>query len=366
MTKEKLSIGIIGTRGIPNRYGGFEAFAQKLAPWLFKHGHEVSVYCSHLQKEEGEEWKGVKLIYQNNPEDKMGTAGQFIYDMNCNLDARKRNFDILLHLGYTSDSIWWWLWTSKAKHITNMDGMEWWRSKYSKITKKFLQKAEKWAAKNSDSLIADSKGVQDYLLETYDLESAFIPYGAAIPKLSKGQYLKEYKLESQRYDLVLARMEPENNIELAIQAKLQSEDTTPLVIIGNENAYGSALKEKYQNEDKIQFCKADYRQNAMDALRQHARYYVHGHSVGGTNPSLLEAMACECNILAHNNPFNDSVLGDSAKYFSTVEKLADFFSQQNPLCISYQQVQDNLEKIKKDYQWKHICQQYEKAFYDIL
>ncbi len=138
-------IGIMGTRGIPNQYGGFEQFAQFLSEGLVKRGHEVAVYNSSNHPYQEKYFKGVEIIHCKDPENSLGTAGQFIYDRNCILDAQRKNFDVLLHLGYTSDSAWYRLWPASSAHIINMDGTEWKRSKYGWLTRKFLRYAESLA-----------------------------------------------------------------------------------------------------------------------------------------------------------------------------------------------------------------------------
>ena len=120
-----MNIGILGTRGIPNHYGGFEQFAQYLAKGLVAKGHIVFVYNSNSHPYQESTWNGIHIIHCNDPENSIGTVGQFIYDYNCLQDARKRNFDILLQLGYTSSSIWYRFWPKKAITIVNMDGLEW-------------------------------------------------------------------------------------------------------------------------------------------------------------------------------------------------------------------------------------------------
>ena len=159
-----MKIGILGTRGVPNHYGGFEQFAEFFSVFLAEKGHEVYVYNSHTHPYQEKEFKGVKLIHCHDPENKIGTIGQFIYDLNCILDARKKNFDIILQLGYTSSSVWFKLHPKNAVVITNMDGLEWKRTKYSKPVQQALKWAEKLAVKNSDFLIADSLGIQNYFL----------------------------------------------------------------------------------------------------------------------------------------------------------------------------------------------------------
>src|ERR1043166_5688819 len=158
----------MGTRGIPNRYGGFEQLAEYLSQSLTQKGHEVFVYNPNYHPYKKEKWNEVNIIHCNDPENKYGTFGQFFYDRNSINDARKRNFDVLLHLGYTSDSIWYRKWPKKSINIVNMDGLEWKRSKYNFLIKRFLKWAESLAVKNAQVLIADSPGIQEYLSDTYN------------------------------------------------------------------------------------------------------------------------------------------------------------------------------------------------------
>ena len=144
-----MKIGILGTRGIPNYYGGFEQFAEYFATYVANQNHEIFVYNSHKHPYKESNFKGVQIIHCYDPEYIIGTAGQYIYDLNCILDARKRNFDIILQLGYTSSSIWFGLHPKEAIVITNMDGLEWKRTKYSKPIRKLLLWAEKLAAVSS-------------------------------------------------------------------------------------------------------------------------------------------------------------------------------------------------------------------------
>ena len=160
-----------GTRGIPNHYGGFEQFAQYLSEGLCQMGHEVFVYNSHNHPYQKNKWNEVNIIHCYDPEFKLGTIGQFIYDFNCTLDSRKRNFDVILQLGYTSSSVWNWLFKRTTRLFTNMDGLEWKRTKFSRPVSLFLKYAEKLAVKHSDVLISDSLGIQSYLEKKYAVKS---------------------------------------------------------------------------------------------------------------------------------------------------------------------------------------------------
>src|SRR6266404_1982826 len=300
----KIKIGILGSRGIPNMYGGFEEFTEHLAEGLVQKGHKVFVYNSSLHPYKEKQWRGVNIIHCKDWEDKIEAAGQFIYDLNCINDARRRNYDVLLQLGYTSNSIWYWRWPEKSTNIVNMDGLEWKRTQYSKFTRQFIKMAEAWAAKHADQLIADSAAIQQHLLKMYNRQSTYIPYAADVFNDPDVSVLEKFGLKPHQYYLLIARMEPENNIEMIIKGYLDSTREHPVIIIGSvKNKFGKRWSKKYANNN-IRFQDAIYDKNILNNLRFFSKLYFHGHSVGGTNPSLLEAMACQSNIAAHNNLFN--------------------------------------------------------------
>lgn len=357
-----LKIGILGTRGIPNRYGGFEQCAEYLAAGLVAKGHRVWVYNSHDHEYQDKTWNGVNIIHCYDPEYKIGTPGQFLYDLNCINDARKRNFDVLLQLGYTSNSIWYWRWPKYCPNVVNMDGLEWKRSKYSKKAQKFLKVAERWAALHGDRLIADSIGIQQYLQETYQRESDFIAYGSDIFNEPDTNILTQYDLKPYQYCMLMARMEPENNIETIIKGYLLSDNQNPLFIVGKtSNNFGTYLVNTYGHHPNIRFAGGIYDAGIINNLRYYAHLYFHGHSVGGTNPSLLEAMGSHTLIVAHNNVFNKAVLGNDAMYFSSDEELAGIIKQAKAKQEYTPWLQNNIEKIQKEYNWPHIVNRYEEV-----
>lgn len=358
-----LNIGIIGCRGIPNHYGGFEQFAEYVAQGLNARGHKVSVYNSSSHPYQQKEWNGIQIIHCQDPEHRLGTMGQFIYDFNCVRDSAKRNFDILLFLGYTSSSIWGKLSPRNSVVISNMDGLEWMRTKYSKKVQHFLGYAESLAVKHSDFLIADSIGIQLYLRERYGIDAKFIAYGASLFNAPNPEILKQYKLIEGNYDMVMARMEPENNIEVILDGYSASEPKTEMIVVGNTgNSFGKKLVKKYTRHKKIRFLDAIYDASHINNLRYFSRLYFHGHSVGGTNPSLLEAMACNALIVAHNNIFNRSVLQDDAIYFSGSEQVRHICNQHNNKTDFLEKLENNRDKIKKQYDWNIIIEQYDQFF----
>ncbi|TPE46131.1 DUF1972 domain-containing protein [Pontibacter mangrovi] len=359
-----MKIAIIGTRGIPNYYGGFEQFAEYLSVGLIKKGHDVTVYNSHFHPYKQSEWNGVKIVHCYDPEEKIGTAGQFIYDFNCILDSRKRGFDAILQLGYTSSSIWGKLLPKDAMVFTNMDGLEWKRTKFSPKVQKFLLKAERWAVKMSDYLISDSLGIKDYLHNKYKIDSTYIPYGAHLfhdPHISK---LAKYDVKPYNFNMLIARLEPENSIEVILDGVSDATDKKTFLIIGNHKTkYGEYLKAKYKEVSNINFFGGLYDIEALNNLRYYSNIYFHGHTVGGTNPSLLEAMASSALICAHNNPFNRYILGEDSLYFTTREDVAEILNSTSKESSSTGlMVNHNRIKIEKYYSWQKIIDSYEELF----
>jgi glycosyltransferase involved in cell wall biosynthesis len=276
-------------------------------------------------------------------------------------DARKRDFDILLQLGYTSSSVWHRFWPKKSINIVNMDGLEWKRAKYNKLTQKFLHWAEGLAARHGDILIADSIGIKDHIQTKYQKEVVYIPYGADIPESFSDSYLANFNLQANQYSLLIARLEPENNVEMVIRGYLESNHRYPLIIIGStQNEYGQFIFKKYAS-DIIQFPGSIYDPAVLNSLRHFSALYFHGHSVGGTNPSLLEAMACECNIAAHDNVFNRAILNDQAFYFSTPEEVKNIINEPTIETIVVTRKNMNIDKIKKLYNWENIINDYEQV-----
>ena len=357
-----MRVGISGTRGIPNAYGGFEQFAQFLSQGLVSRGHEVYVYSSDDHPYQEDRWNGVFIVHCKDREKTIGTVGQFLYDFRCFRDAARRDFDVLLQLGYTSSSLWHRFWPRRAINVVNMDGLEWKRSKYNRLTQLFLRRAERWAAVNADVLVADSIGIRDYIQERYDRESFFIPYGADIPKTYDASVPGAMGLSSGEYLLLVARMEPENNIETILTGWMASDKEYPLVLVGNtETRFGRYLTSTFRH-DRLRFIGPVYDLPTLNALRHFARVYFHGHSVGGTNPSLLEAMACGCLVAAHDNIFNKAVLGNDAWYFVTPQDVTSLIESRDDSAVRATFTMHNLEKIARNYSWEKIIDDYEKLF----
>jgi len=357
-----MKIAILGTRGIPNYYGGFEQFAEFFSVYLVQKGHEVYCYNSHNHKFQEKSFNGVNIIHQHDPEYKYGTFGQFIYDYNCIIDSRKRDFDVILQLGYTSNSVWFFLLPKKPIIITNMDGIEWKRSKYSRPVQQFLRFAERLAAISSDYLVSDSLGIQTFLKKRYKKDSTYIAYGAHPFTNPDEAILEQYHVQKENFNMIMARFEPENNLQMVLDGVVKSKDETPILVIGNHNTkYGEYLKNRYQNNASIRFLGAIYNLEHLNNLRYFSKLYFHGHSVGGTNPSLLEAMASKALILAHNNDFNKGIIKQNGYYFASAEEVKNLLLtiKKND---NLQFIQNNFEAIVNEFNWDKINGEYLSLF----
>lgn len=358
----KFRVGILGTRGIPNYYGGFEQFAEHLSQGLAEKGHEVIVYNTHNHPYQQKNWNDVHIEHCYNPEHILGSFGQFVYDLNCILDARKKNLDAILMLGYTSSSIWGRLFPNDTTMIFNMDGLEWQRTKYSPIVQRFLLHAEKLAVKFADYHVADSSVIQSYLNKKYDISCEHIPYGAEIFQNEDEDLLKEYAVRKHNYFLLIARMEPENNIEIILDGFSRSGSTKKFLVVGDtRNKFGRHLVKKFNHDERVQFIGGVYNNvKKIHTLRTYSYLYFHGHTVGGTNPSLLEAMASRSLIVAHDNAFNRAILHEDAYYFSNSAAIQNIIDDTTRGAHESTMIKNNLRKIKDQYGWEKIIDDYDK------
>ena len=372
-----MKIAFVSTRGIPNNYGGFEQFAEYISVGMAQRGHEVVVYSPKFHPYQESTYKGVRIKHIYSPETWMGSSvGSFFYDFASLRDAlKKEDFDIIYEAGYTSIiPAYIWFNVKKRKRpifTTNMDGLENKRSKFSPMVRRFLDWEEKMAVKYSHYLIADNMGIHDYYKEKYGKESKFLAYGADIHDDFKAEYLEEFGLKSEEYYILIARLEPENNIVMAIEGYLHSKENgrRPLIVVSKTNTpHGKELVEKYGNERNVEFVGGIYDFKKLDSVRHFSKAYFHGHSVGGTNPSLLEAMAAGCFIFAHDNIFNRAVLKENAFYYPSADKVTEYLNRIDTIAegSKIQYTARNIEVIRNEYSWESLIDKHEKYFYWLL
>lgn len=353
-----MKLAILGTRGIPARYGGFETFAEQLAVRLVGRGHEVTVFCEETDGA-SEQYKGVRLRYLAAP--KLGPLSTLVFDAECLWKAR-HGFDVIYMLGYGSSAFCWVprVWGSQV--WINMDGLEWARAKWGTIARWYFRLAEGIAMWSPNRIIADATAIKTSLQARHRRlpPCDVIPYGCEIVESACPDELESLGLLPGSYYLVVCRFEPENHVREIIEGFLASRSSARLVLVGDharKSAYVEMLA-RYRSE-RLLFTGPVYDASRLQAMRYFCRAYIHGHSVGGTNPSLLEAMGCGNLVIAHDNPFNREVLGNSAPFFSdqrTVTAAIDLVDSEKADATAMKaQV---VERVKQYYTWERITNHY--------
>jgi glycosyltransferase involved in cell wall biosynthesis len=365
-----MKIAIIGTRGIPNNYGGFEQFAERVSLLLKNRGHELTVYNPHFHNYKFSNYEGVNIIKKFMPENILGGFSNFIYDSLCIKHSAKQNFDIVLLCGYPT-AIFSFHKMQRSKNPTfviNVDGLEWSRSRWSVFTKYFIKWAEIKVATSSINLISDHNLISEYYKKTYNKKTQYIPYGADLMLNADENILKNYNLTKQQYFIAISRIEKDNNLQTIIDGFFLSGSDKKLVMVGNFNTkYGKKLKSNYSKNSNLIFLDSIYDINILNNLRYFSSIYFHGHSVGGTNPSLLEAMASKALIVAHNNIYNKSILELNALYFESSVDVKNIINSINETeNFRTDLTTKNFEKIKNQFSWESVVNEYENLFVSIL
>jgi len=356
----KKQIAIIGTRGIPNQYGGFEQFAEQLSQELVKKNVDVFVYNPTTHPYTKSAFNGVQIIRKKLHEKTLGHLAHLFYDYACLKDSVEKKIDTVLACGYGSMLLaFWFVSLKQTKLIINMDGLEWKRKRWHSLGKLLLKITEKTAVRKGHVLITDHLAINDYFKTKYNIASPYIPYGADIPKTFNETYLNNYNLKPNEYFILISRPVSENNIHTILSGFSKSDSKKKFVIITNtKDKYSKKLMRRYTDK-RFVFLPNIYDADTLNTLRHFSAAYFHGHSVGGTNPSLLEAMASECLIIAHDNIFSKTILKENAFYFNTISDVTHHIDAIDSLLDSKQSfVAANKLQILKNYQWEKIADAY--------
>lgn len=357
-----MKIQILGIRGIPAQHGGFETFAEHFALYLVRKNWDVTVYC----QEDGsgpvyeDSWNGVNLIHI--PVATQGAKGTMIFDWKSTLLAAGKRVPVLT-LGYNT-AVFCILYRLKGiKNIINMDGIEWRRGKWSHLERAWLYLNEKAGAWVGNHLVADHPEIKNHLkCFTSDQKVTVIPYCANIIDSANSDVLEQYGLKPNKYAIIIARPEPENSILEAVRAFSKKKRAMTLVVLGKYTPEKNKYHQLVINaaSDEVKFVGAIYDPQIVQALRFYARLYIHGHTVGGTNPSLVEALGAKSAVLAHDNRFNRWVAGESSRYFSSEDECArklDLLLTDDDLILKMKAGSD--EQIRNNFTWQKIHSSYE-------
>lgn len=310
-------IAILGTRGIPAGHGGFETFAEHLALFLSRRGWDVQVYCQNEEGQEGQtNWRGVTLCHV--PTSVSGSRGSIAFDAKAQTQTSTDPGRLVLTLGYNTAVFGLLSRLRGCVQLINMDGLEWRRAKWSRPVKAWFWLNERLACWTADHLIADNPRIADHLATRVARQHiTVIPYGAERVYNSDPSLLDKLGLKPRTYALIVARPEPENQILEMVRAFSTRSRNIRLAVLGS---YRRDTREYDRSvlaaaSPDVIFPGAIYDQPTLRALREYSVVYLHGHQVGGTNPSLVEALGAGSPVLAHDNPFNRWVAGPTAVYF---------------------------------------------------
>lgn len=315
------TLAILGTVGIPACYGGFETLAENLARYHQSNGlacHLV-VYCSgNRYRALPAYYLGAQLRYIRINANGVASV---LYDVVSLLSAVRHGYDRILLLGVSGAVALPLVRLLSGAHvITNLDGIEWKRGKWNALARWWLRQSERWAVRYSHEVVADNEGMAEHINEVYGRQCAVIAYGGD-HALTPATLPYSEKTLPPDYALALCRIEPENNVELILRAFKALE--VPLVFLGNwsNSAHGEALRQRYGAIPNLYLLDPVYEPGMLRGIREKARMYVHGHSAGGTNPSLVEMMHFGVPVLAFDCIFNRYTTDDKALFFSTSEEL---------------------------------------------
>ncbi len=317
-----MNVMILGTRGVPAKHGGFETFAEDLSQFLVHRGHRVTVYCQsslgHALRED--EWNGVHRVFIPAHTHALGTVQ---FDWAATKDASLKE-GVILTLGCNT-AIFSVLYRMRGKpNAINMDGLEWRRKKWNKLQQLWLRFNEWTGARLANRVIADHPEIARRLkIHTAPDKITTIPYGAEPVTSAPSHHLDSFGLSPKSYYLVIARPEPENSILEIVKAFSSTPLEASLIVIGDysdtTNRYQQLVRRAAS--PSVRFLGPLYDRALVRSLRFYAKAYIHGHQVGGTNPSLVESLAAGNAIIAHDNPFTRWVAGPGALYFANHEDL---------------------------------------------
>ncbi|WP_217602696.1 DUF1972 domain-containing protein [Chitinophaga sp. GbtcB8] len=354
----KKHVAIIGTVGIPAKYGGFETLTQNLVQHL-KDDFDFTVYCSSKEYEKRlPGWKGVQLKYIPL---KANGIQSIPYDILSFLSAL-RCADIILVLGVSGTIILPFMSKkTRSKTVINIDGLEWKRAKWNKRISNFLKYSEKLAVKYGRYIIADNEEIRKYITEEYKKDSALIAYGAD-HIIKKGRISGKTE---QPYAFTVCRIEPENNIHVILEAFRESGRSIKIVGNWQLSPYSRKLYEQYSTAAEIELLPPIYDQEKLDALRANCRLYIHGHSAGGTNPSLVEAMYLGLPVIAFDVPYNRATTNNEALFFKDKVALIEILNTANDMKINA--VAQKMKEIAQaNYTWEKIARKYAEIFDKVL
>ncbi len=353
-----MRIALLGTRGIPATYGGFETFAEELSTRLVERGHDVTVYCRERHSQTC--YRGVQLRYlptiRHKYLDTVAHTGISTFDLLF------RRFDAVLYCNAANAVFTLWPRILGMRTALNVDGLERHRKKWNRVAKAWYVMSEWLATWCASAVVTDAEKIREYYLESYGKESTFIPYGAEVGRVPGTDHLQSLGVEPGRYVLYVSRLEPENNALMVRQAFERVATSFKLLLVGDAPYAAAYIREVKDTRDpRIIFPGAIYGEGYKQ-LQSHCHVYIQATEVGGTHPALIEAMGRGALVLYLRTPESEEAAGDTAIPFEDDlrEKLQWAVSVESE--ERHEWGRKAMQRVQKLYSWNAVTDAYEKLF----
>lgn len=364
-----LSLAMIGTRGVPAAYGGFETAVEEIGVRLAERGHAITVYCRG-SRHRAKRYRGMRLVHL--PALPVKQAETLSHTALSALHTMARRPDVAFVFNAANAPFLPLLRLRGIPTALHMDGLEWRRAKWSGRGRDYYRWAEGRGVRTADALIADAPGIADYYAAEFGVPTELLRYGAPILEhdTSPSPALRKYDLQPDGFHLVVARFEPENHVREIVDGYRRSDARLPLVVVGSA-PYGAAYTAEIQriagDDARIRLLGGVYEQSQLDDLYRHAYTYLHGHSVGGTNPSLLRAMGAGTAVIAYDVDFNRETLDGTGWFFrdadGVVAALAD--AEAHPERVR-EVAASGQHRARTAFRWDDVADGYEALARDLV
>jgi glycosyltransferase involved in cell wall biosynthesis len=366
-----MKIALLGTRGVPASYSGFETCVEQLGQRLVERGHQVTVYCrSHHITYSGTHYKGMRLVKLPTIPNKY--LDTIIHSFISSLHALTQGYDIALYFIAGNSPVTWMPRLVGTKSILNVDGLDWKREKWPTFAKKYIQFAEYLATKLPNAYLTDSRVVQGYYQDRFNSTPPYIPYGSEVDLLPPGDVLAQFGLEPQQYILFVGRLVPENCAHHLVEAFRGLDTSLKCVIVGDApyaEAYIADLKAQAGDDPRIIFTGYVFG-TGYHELGSNAAIFVETSGVGGTHPALVEAMAFGACVVTHDTPENLETIGEAGFAYhgregaTHLRQILQRLLTEPETVATYRQLAQ--QRARQHYTWEAVTTAYEQLFQQLL
>lgn len=365
-----LRIALLGTRGIPASYSGFETCVEQLGQRLVQRGHDVTVYCrSHHIVYKGAYYKGMRLVKLPTVANKY--LDTIVHSLVSSLHLLSKHYDVAFYFIAGNSPVTWIPRLVGTKTLLNVDGLDWKREKWPPLAKKYIQFAEYLATILPTTYITDSRVVQNYYRDRFGYTPPYIPYGSEVDLIPPGETLAQFGLEPGKYVLFVGRLVPENFAHHLVEAFKELDTDMKCVIVGDAayaKDYITSLKASAEDDPRIVFTGYVFGKGYHE-LGSNARVFVETSGVGGTHPALTEAMAFGNCVVVHNTPENLETIGDAGFAYDGKEGasalkpiLEDLLNNSEIVEVYSRKAQ---ERARRVYSWESVTDAYERLCYQL-